>query len=193
MEFIDQYSSRESQSSHGFNQKPNPKKKLEVEGTNRINLKIESASFIISKTKDLQRSLNLRWVRDSKKNRDLLLDFLISSTILPKLLQSKECCYLPCCNVFCHRFSGKGHHGVQNNPLLFLLEEEEKGQVMNFKKDFEEKKGSCISHADYPYQLKRHLFNFIKTELHLKKLRSLIDNLTEEGWVLPSPFEEASL
>ena len=135
MELIKNYTSSESDSSGKLPFKPNPKKPLEGEKRRIVTLQIENLCNKISheRRKDVSFAQNMRWVRNTVKNKKILSNFLIKKVILGKLVHSQNFFYLPCCNIFSTvKPTGQGHHGVRENPLLFLLEEEEKTELLIF-------------------------------------------------------------
>ena len=144
-----------------------------------IPLEIENAAHRISRSsgKDLQFGQNLRWIRDTEPNREVLFDYLIKRIIIKKILSSVNWSYLPCCNIFCRsKPTGSGHHGARWNPFLFLLNEKETSKVLTFKKKLRQKNRS-LSLTNFKYVARPEIFKFIKAELELKKLHELIEEL----------------
>ena len=175
-------SSSSSQDQATLSKKVNPNSKLDGEEIEVIPLEIERAPFRIStsKTKDPKFSKNLRWVRNIKKNREILFDYIINKVLIRKIIIGANWSYLPCCNTFCRQKpTGVGHHGVKWNPLLFLLNEEERSKVLTFKKKLR-LKNSSLSPKDFHILAKPELLNYIKAELELKKLREIITALPQK-------------
>ena len=128
--------------------------------------------------KDLKSGENLRWVRNSERNREVLFDFIIRRILIYKLLRSANWRYLPCCCVFSRQKpTGEGHKDTKINPLDFLLEEDEKNKALDFKSKLKKKYSSHPQKKDLAKVAKAEVFSFFKTELKLGKLTKLIEDL----------------
>ena len=157
-----------------------------------IPLEIESSAkrISLSQTKDPDPNFseNLRWVRDTPSNRSILIDFMIKRILISKILKGTNWSFLPCCNVFCgSKPTGAGHRGVKWNPLLFLLEEQERSKVLTFKKKLR-MKHRTLSQTNFQHLGWPLLFHFIKAEMELKKLKKIIDDLPRKDGCFHLPL-----
>ena len=168
--------------------------KLEGEESEVIPLQIERATskYQKSKASDPQFSLNLRWIRNSKKNREVLTNFIIKRIIITKVIKGKNWTYLPCCNVFTRKKpTGKGHEGAKWNPLLFLLDQEERSNVLTFKKKLL-LKNSSVPKNDRFAVLKPQVFSYLKANVELKEVRKLVEGLPQKDGCFHLPLFRGS-
>ena len=150
-----------------------------------------SSQVILFQQKKPQVSQNLRWVRKTRKNKQILMDFLIKRFILKKVIHHQGCSYLPCCNVFSNtKPTGRGHHEAMSNPLNFLLEENEVTRILTFRQNFKISHHS-LSPIDFNRLVKTKLFSFIKSQLELKKLSNFIDGLPNYQGCFQLPLNKA--
>ena len=184
-------SSSSSEDEHSA-KKPNPYCKLQHQESEVVPLEIQKATSKILKnrSKDPRFSQNLRWVRDTKKNREILFHYIINRVLIRKILHGSNWSYMPCCNVFSqNKPTGRGHRGVKYNPLLFLLEEHERSKVLTFKKKLKLKLNSARLSETKFYNLARpQLFAYLKAEIGLKKLSKLIEDLPRKDGCFHLPL-----
>ena len=157
-------------------------KKLEGRESEVIPLQIERATqrYLKSRTSDPEFSQNLRWVRNNQQNRGVLMDFIILRVIVTKVLKGHNWSYLPCCNVISrYKPTGKGHKNIKWNPLLFLLDEEERSKVLTFKKKLVLKSRS-VPKKDKFTVLMPQLFNYLKANIELKQVKELVEGLPKK-------------
>ena len=171
-------------------QHDDPARQAQKEEVEIVPLEIETAASRIakSKTKDPQFSDNLRWVRNTQQNRQILTDFVIKKVIIRKVILGTNCSYLPCCNVFSmYKPKGKGHKDVRWNPLLFLLEPLERSKVNNKKKKLK-LQNSSLSKPEFKKFATRQLMVFLQTECELSKLKKLVEDLPKMDGCFHLPF-----
>ena len=190
--------SRESSSSSGDQNSPkkrDPRKNLEANTT--ISVRIETLNQSISSKKrketcDLTLLQNLRWVEDTKRNRELLLSFIIKKVIINKAFLGLGGYYLPCCNHFSlKKPTGQGHHDILENPIKFLMEEEEEEKLKEFISILRAKNRRLEKEKEKSGTTKElisEIMLFIKENLHLKKVKRLIEGLPRKGQYFHLPL-----
>ena len=169
-------------------------KKLQVCDAKIISLHIQNATLrvMMVKSKDLKSSQNLRWVRDNRKNRRILKDYLTKIVLVSKVIRSDSWSYLACCNNFsCRNPTGRGHKGGMENPLFFLLEKEERSKVLTFKENFLSKNSQVPKKARLNL-LRHELFAFMKTQLELKNIKRFIESLPKKDGCFHLPLCRAT-
>ena len=101
-----------------------------------LDVKRASQSIVKRMPKNPDQAHNLRWVRNTDRNKRILAGYLIRRVITRTLNIESGMNYMPCCNSFSD-FKPKeeqGHKQVTNDCLLVLLGKEGKSQAITFKK-----------------------------------------------------------
>ena len=172
--------------------KKTPTVKLEAVEAEIIPLEIERANARIasSERNDPDYSQSLRWVRNTKENREILFDHILLKILMDKIMNGSNWHYLPCCNTFCKKLlTRSGHQDVKFNPLLFLLDPEERSKVLTYKKKMLLKNHSIPKDQRRPV-LRQQMTVFLKTEVELKTLKILIDDLPQKEGCFQLPINK---
>ena len=173
-----------------FSQRDHPAPHAQEEDADIVPLEIETAASRIShaKVNDPQFSDNLRWVRNTQENRQILTDFITKRVLIRKIISGTNWSYLPCCNVFSMlKPKGNGHKDVKWNPLLFLLEADERSKALTQKKKLWLKNNS-LSQTEFKNLATPQLLVFLKAECELGKIKKLVEGLPKKEGCFHLPF-----
>ena len=144
-------------------------------------------------------SQNLRWVKNNFINREILAEELIKSFIIRRLTQNAwnryftPLYYSTVYNLFT---MGKPKEEVEHNssfdPLTVFLDEHQRAEIFQFKKELREKNRS-LSKDYFSAFLKSKLLVFFKSRISLKKVDKFISALPRMSGCFQLPLIKEQL
>ena len=154
-----------------------------------LDVKEASNSIVQRLSKNPDQAHNLRWIRDTERNKQILGGYLMRRIIV-SILGSKEVFYyMPCCNSFSYHKpkEGQGHKQVNSDCLLLLLGEQERYEVRAFKKQ-QRQQNKSISWKEFLKLLRPKLTSYLKKKSPLEWVGHFIEGLPQKDGCFQLPL-----
>ena len=165
----------------------------QIRGEKIAELKIKSASRKISKLANKKPALSqkFRWVRNTRKNRAILADFLVKTLLIQRCTRHVVRYYSSVYNLF-SRSKSDSTSNKKFDPLQAFLDEDQVKEVLSFKKKLENKNYS-LPKKNAKELLASELTTYFKNRQPLKKLQGFISSLPERDGCFQLPISKQKL
>ena len=154
-------------------------------------LAVKEASNSIAQrlSKNPDQAHNLRWVRNTERNKGILAGYLIKRVVVRILGAKGVFYYMPCCNSFSYHKpkEEQGHKNVNSDCLLLLLGEKGKSQVMAFKKQ-QSRQNKSISLNEFLKLLRPKFTLYLKNKSSLEWVGHFIEGLPQKDGCFQLPL-----
>ena len=155
----------------------------EEEEVKLILLDINSASKnIVKKTQNtLSIFEQLRWVRKTKTNQQILRNFLIKRIIIHKFSQGQSYSYDPSCNLFCNKrrfFEREEKQKLVVDCSDLLLGKSEVEKIFAMRSEVR-RKHQFTKYNEFRKLFKDYLLTYFKTNASLTKLNAFVEGLPQ--------------
>ena len=154
-----------------------------------LDIKYTSNLIVHRVNKNPEQAHNLRWIRNTHRNKRILAGYLMRRVVKYILGNTGGMCYMPCCNSFSDRKpkEGHGHKEVTTDCLLLLLGEEIKSKSIAFKNQ-ERQKNKMISQNEFLRLFRPKILPFFKDKTPLEWIGAFIERLPKKDGCFRLPL-----
>ena len=153
-----------------------------------LEAKEASQSIVMRIRKKPDQAHNLKWVRDTERNKRILVGYLMNRIVFEILGRKISFAYIPCCNTFsiCRPKEEQGHKQVTRDCLLLLLGQQGKSEVKAYKKQERQKKS--LSYNEFLKLFRPKLRTYLKDKSPHEWMGKFIDSLPQRDGCFQFPL-----
>ena len=130
----------------------------------------QASKYIVHRIlKNPEKAHRLRWVRKTRRNKQIMAEYLMRRLVKNKLAGNLTFYYMPCCNSFSSfkPSQNQDHNMGIKDCLLLLLGKEDKSRAIAFKKQ-EREKNKSIYHSEFIKLFRPKILPFFKDKTPLE-------------------------